>query len=1442
MPERGRKTALKRLRKHRKWVPIVGAALAAALIGSGTAVNQAQLLARRQLPAYLATRIRSATGRGVAIGKVYFWPLGAFTLDNFQVLPLPDEAAPPVTVDQVRAYVSWWDLLFHHRLRVTALHLDRAHLAAVVDLRKPPEKQVNAGAEVLKLRELGIRQLGVHKATVDVTTVLRTGARQSIGATGVELVTDLRPASFGYRLQAGEWQGLGLTARDIQLTGSGDEQRITVDKSKIAFQGGTVAASGTYAGTGGDVAMHVQVRDLPIGGLTAQLGVPKEWNFKGALTGTMDLSAVSGELKRLNGKLALARGSVTHARAVLPWTAATADVDWSPRAALLRNIRVDGDGLTLRGSADVRGDPREPLSKKPFAARGTVEATRADAVTRLAEVVAFSTPLKGQWNVERARVDFRALGTAGNLQDSYVTGKLAAEGFRLRPTRNGRDLVVRSIRSNVERYPSHLHLTNVEASAEGLEGRGDLTVRPGSGSRVGSFQAQGRVFVTNLATIQSQIPESPVWKWLGPVTPTSRGTLTLAAAGPTATPEKVHGSGTFRFQQFSATVPVGRDRWEVPIRSLTGNLALRDNRLAVSKVALASDLFTGGGNAVVHNVTRQGTVTGTFRMASDRWAELPPLKGRVPAGLSGGRLTLAVTAPENFSLRGGKALTGKNAPPIEGALDLRGATYRVTVHGTPKTVAVQDASGRFRLAGDRLAIRTYRVLTPHFRTSGSGSGRRLPSDDWSLKTNGVMTTADAGAFMRWLGSTALSGGKLDARYSAALTSDRPEDAAVTARVRLTDAQPVLPADSLPFPGEESHINSLTGLVRSAGGKVRFSDLVWKAPRFTVTGSGSLNRNAVEARIRLATPEWRRLAGEMAKALPVSGGRLVLTSHLRGDLRRLKEAPVDGTLRLTGARLDNKPDASVPLEGGSVDLQAAAHGTLGKLVTANLGGSFQVRDVTLRAMRAGARATRIALARGRFQKSGTRVTLSDLVAQTPGARLTGSGELRGVGTKSPSHDFRFAASGRSLADLLPALAPIPGSASGGRFNGTLTLDGTSRQPIAHMEGRAEVKGGEWTPPGQQTALRLEHARGHFVRTGSEATIDAGEVAVEGGSATFSGRLHGLNTPAAMTHDFRVTWRLEDASGWASRFFPIPGGFTGGRFSGQAKIAGSRKNPAERGSGRFEVTDAGFWPPQRVLGGPIRPISVRRAAGTFTRSGRTTRLEALNLDTSVGTATATVSAADGGSATVEGRGEVTRLQALVDLWPAFDDRVKGGRGEMRFSLHGPLKRPARMAGTIDLVGRDGVLTVEDVDPLYATHPFDELSTRLALPGDGRVFWHDVKMRGPKANLDGEGLITADGKVTGKGKAWFTEKYTRQLIKPKFLRPVARLVGFKRVKSDFKLDGTLAEARLHMGITKSLLWKVAIKNKVPAPLRKIATGDAPLWSGDAFTNVNRHTASTR
>jgi len=93
----------------------------------------------------------------------------------------------------------------------------------------------------------------------------------------------------------------------------------------------------------------------------------------------------------------------------------------------------------------------------------------------------------------------------------------------------------------------------------------------------------------------------------------------------------------------------------------------------------------------------------------------------------------------------------------------------------------------------------------------------------------------------------------------------------------------------------------------------------------------------------------------------------------------------------------------------------------------------------------------------------------------------------------------------------------------------------------------------------------------------------------------------------------------------------------------------------------------------------------------------------------------------------------------------------------------------------------------------------------------------------------VVGADGRIQGKGEAWFSERFTRSLIKPGFLRPIARLVGFKRLKSRYTVVGTTQRAKLDMSITDSLLWKFVVKKQVPKPLQRLATGEVPLWSVD-------------
>jgi len=1414
---------MRRTRKLRKssW-----ALLVPVVVGGGVWTYEAQAAARQVLRPYLAQQLSTVLEREVSLGKVSFWPLGSVSLRDVRVAPGPDDVAAPLVARQVRVYPSWWRLVVQRRVLIRELHLDGAHLQATIDTRKPQTQQVDAAETLRSLSRLGLRKVGLHDSRADVTTLLATGERQPVRADGLDLVVDLRREDFGYRARAAGWSGAGLDARDLVLRGSGDGKSLTVADGRAEFHGGRLGAKGTYVAENGDLAMQVQVTGLPLAGLGPQLGIPKEWDVKGTLTGAIDVTARTGEIRALQGGVAIARGSLTRSNTVFPWTNATARVDWRPDRILLKDIDVEGDQLRLKGSADVGGAPDTPFPQRPYQARGTVEASSSEAVSRLAQLMAFSTPVHGSWDLDHAAVSFQASGVAGALEKSLARGRFSAAGLMVRPTEKGEPLVVRTLEGDVERGPERLHVRNLRATADGLQAKGAATLVPAQPGRAGRFNAGGQIDLVNLNTFRKQAPQLPFWQWVEPATAASRGRLTFNVQGPTASPKQLVGSAGFRFQNFGASIPLGsaKQRWQVPMRELTGQARLAGGDLALSNVALRSDLFSGSGAATVSNLGQGGRTTGAFRMVSDRWAELEPLRGKLPAGLSGGRLVVDARLPE-----------GSGKAPLQGALDLRGATYRTTAGGRARTVQVQEANATFRLADGRLAVPAYRLVTPQFRTSGAGSGKQAAAGGaWLLHAEGSLAASDAAELARWWsGSSPVTGGKLTARYVVDAPTSDPNRVALTARVRLTDAQPKLAAGALPFAPADTHINALTGVFHMEDGKVRFSDAVWQAPRFRAAGDGSYDGKNIAGAFRLSTPAWRNLAGELARSLPVSGGTLTVSGTVQGPADRLRDLPVDGTLALRGARLESDRNASLPVEGGSLDLTARVRGPLTRLVGADVDGSFTLRDLGLPALRPGAARVRIENARGRFNRTGSRVSLTDLVASAPGARLTGSGELRGVGTGAASHAFRLEAAGPALAGLLPAFAPVPGKASGGRFTGSLTVSGTAAQPTQRAEGRAEVRNAAWTPPGQTVAMKIHSATAHFVRTGSQATLDNVELRVQGGEATLSGTVQGLGTPGGPRHSLRLAWRLEDASAWASRLLPIPGWFTGGTFTGKAQISGVNRDPAQNASGTFQVTDAGFMPPQRFLGGPVKPIGVRWAKGVFSRANGKTAMNDLDLNTSVGMATGRVVSDDRGIADLTARADIRKLEALVDLWPGFANRLRGGRGELVLALRGPLRRPRELAGTVDIIGRDGVLTVENVDELYATQPFDEFSTRLLLSSGGGVRLDSVKLRGPRANLDGQGTVTADGRVQAKGKAWFSEAYTKQLIKPKFLRPLARLVGIKRIKSDYKVSGTLQEARLDMDITRSLLWKTVIKKKVPEPLRNIATGDAPIWSGDGAAN---------
>jgi len=1415
------------MRKPNRARQVLLLAILALVIGGGIMLHVGQTLARERLPAHLSHLLTDALGRDVFVGKVAFGFPGVFTVKRIRVAGDPADPRPLLVAQKARASLSWWDLFVRGRVRVSAFHVDGAHLRTTIDLRKKLEPVPNLTTQLLSLTRFGVQEVGIHKSDADVTTILPSGERQMVAARGLDATARLRPESLNFRAGASRWTAGDLTALDLSFAGRGDPDRITLTNGSARFQGGTLTARGTYLTESGAVAMRVDARNLPLRNLASQIGLPPDWAVRGGLTGEMDVTVSSGELRRIVGTLNVARGEVAHGRNVLPWTSATAGIDWKPERVLLRNIDVRGEGLSLQANGDIAGSPSVPLERRPFVARGQLDASSQKAVARLAALLAFATPVQGEWSVERGNVRFNASGTVGDLQRARADGTFSAHGLTLKRDEKSPPLRIASVQGELSRFPSHLHVRRLIAKADGLTVRGGFTITPKRPGIRGVFGTEGEVQVTNLRALHQQDPRAPVWQWLGPAIPSAPGRITFHAKGPTAAPWNTRGSGTFSFHGVPANLPVGTNGrlMTVRVRSLTGSARYADNRLTLSSVKAGSDLLSARWDGAVGDVKRGRDVRGLLRLASGSWERIPLLREIAKAGVSGGTMLA--------EFRVDPALQAKQV--TAGSLDLRGARYRTTVQGKPKTVQVQVAQAQFRIQGKRVQVPSYRVVTPQFVTSGRGYGLDQGRAQWSVHARGTLSTDDAEALARfWDGQPAFTGGRMTAGYTVEAPPGRSARAKLTGNVRLVDALPLFPPGSLPIPREQARILSLTGNFALAGNDVTFRNLDWRAPAFRATGDGSVRVGVLDGNFRVATPRWQVIAGELAKGLPVAGGTLVIAGRIQGRTDALKLARVDGTLTLENARLASDRNASVPIEGGELDLKARVRGPLSQLVTADVDGSFTLRDLTLPAYRKGLARARITLATGEFDRNGTVVTLRSLSAEGPFGRTNGEGVLRGVGTGKASHEFHLRSSGSALARALPALGSVPGKASGGAFTGSLSVNGTAAQPLARVEGQAEVRNAEWLPPRQQVPIEIRRMATHFVRTGDTAVIDNTELQLAGGEATLAGTVQGLNAPSTLRYALRLNWRLDEASKWAGRFLPLPGQFTGGLFTGSSNLAGSVKQPVATASGEFTLKDTGFTPLAKFLGGPVRPIHVTEARGLFERAGGRTKIEKLALNTSVGTATGTVVADDRAVGDLQFRGEISRLEPLLDLWPTFKDRVREGRGEMVLALHGPLRRPQEMRGTVDLSARDGSLTLANVPELYAVHPFTELSARLTLVGGGEVRIEKSTMRGPKANMDATGVVTADGRVHLEGKSWFTDKFTKKVFKPRFLYPLAKLFGFGKLKSGFEVDGTLQEGRLTMGITDSTIWKLGVRKEVPERLRKIAKGEVPLWSSPSAEKV--------
>jgi hypothetical protein len=152
---------------------------------------------------------------------------------------------------------------------------------------------------------------------------------------------------------------------------------------------------------------------------------------------------------------------------------------------------------------------------------------------------------------------------------------------------------------------------------------------------------------------------------------------------------------------------------------------------------------------------------------------------------------------------------------------------------------------------------------------------------------------------------------------------------------------------------------------------------------------------------------------------------------------------------------------------------------------------------------------------------------------------------------------------------------------------------------------------------------------------------------------------------------------------------------------------------------------------------------------------------------------------------------------------------------------------LRGSLALSDTGGKLVMPGMTSEYAEHPVERAAGTLRFE-PGRLAFDGVQVRGPKGNLDGSGVWTAEGPVSGSGKAWFSKSYTTKLV-PAGFGWLAGLFGLKEIRSDWSVSGTSDRVTLNTGITKSVLWKLA-KGRVPKDFQTIASGKTPLWVAPA------------
>lgn len=1086
----------------------------------------------------------------------------------------------------------------------------------------------------------------------------------------------------------------------------------------------------------------------------------------------------------------------------------SADVERTGDRLILKNVHARTDGFDLKGSALLTDD--RPGHPGEFRAEGDVDVQDLKSLRRALPQAALWRWIPVASANASGKLSFRLGGEIAKPADLWSEGRYEAHNFRF---------------SAASPLPSGVVFFFPVKTAKGTFKHSNRVFEtPDLDLDAGTFTATGRMgidFHGEPVVATDLRLKTDDWRAL-PAMPASaipelsgghmEAQFTLKA--PLAKLSQAPVDGSFRLT--NAVYQPGREgAAPLPVDEFGARFHWADRVLHLPQATIRTPLLTADAAGRIYPTSKRD-----YRLALDVKASSPDAAG------------LAERFEDSVRLTGGvaEAHVQLDAPvdhlmeaSVTGTLDVRDVTVHQAVEELGlKEIRASSLSLDFNrdLTGWQVARVDLSTPGMDLRLAGLVGSEQVDADvhvaltDWSPPEKLPIT-----------------GGKVDLRGKIVGETARPETLEFRGDVSLANAGLRLKEEGYALTGGAVSLKGSLSGPPADWEKLAFTgDLTVQGVRASFQQKELAVRDAVlTAKVtgsgELANPvNWLRsgaldLAGAEVKAGDRAWPKLErLTAQLQQEGERIRWT--GAKLTAGGAVLTSSGWWSQKGHAADVSARVADLAPFGF----ELPGGVEVKDSSVAIHVEGTPQKPIALANGEVELKGVKLAAEGLPAQsfdqlTGKLRLDGeviridslkgsgpAGTLTARGSWSEKeHQLSVLVSGDDFSRL--GLQLQEGFVVRG-FRVEAEVAGTADRPASRVSGVVRVAGAEF-PFGPEGPHKLDEITAAF--SGSKDSLKLTEIAGRGPAGRFTG------TGSVTAKGYRVDLKVPSMNPQVVRWL-LPGQVKGGTLSGTVTLAGDDQQPVTLASGHFELADAGYVAPAG-LGLTEVPVPLTRFAGDYHWEKGATRLTDVRIAGPVFTAKAELTATQSaGEATADI--EAPDAGKVSDYWPLLNGMLKGGKGTGRLQARFTDKT---VKGTLAMSTQGGTLNLPGMEGEFASHPVDTASMTLGFE-PGKLTFHDVKVRGPKGNADGEGSWTMNGPVSASGKAWFSKSFTSKLM-PKGIGWLAKLFGLKQIKSDFEIEGDSEKVHLTAGITRSFLWKFA-KGRVSKEVRDIAQGKAPLW----------------